>query len=76
MKTIPVVPVGCGDMQNTLLRWQIRQSMNKTKGLVAIIPKQEEKTTEEIIAERLEEDSEKYLKLIIQFYKELFNSDS
>ena len=76
MKTIPVVPVGCGDMQKTLLRWQIRQSMNKTKGLVAIIPNEKKRTTEEIIAERLEKDSEKYLKLIIQLHKELFNSDS
>ena len=43
MKTFPVVPVGCGGMQNTWLRWQLRQSMNKTKGLVAIIPNEKKK---------------------------------
>ena len=76
MKTFPVAYVGPTDTQNAVLRWQIRQIMDKTKGLVAIIPEQKKKTTEEIIAERLEKDNEKYLELIIQISKELFNSES
>ena len=43
MKTFPVAYVGPTDTQNAVLRWQIRQIMDKTKGLVAIIPEQKKK---------------------------------
>ena len=73
---LTIGPVSCDNMQSNWLRLQVRQSMNKIAGNIAMLPEHQKKTTDEIIAERLSKDSEKHLKLIIQLHKELFNSDS